>query len=74
MSRHLRKLLRQIEAVEVIQLQPGDRLVLRVPETTTTTEAERLREVLTPRLPGEFVILPRSIGLEVLRPIGDPKP
>jgi hypothetical protein len=55
-------------AVEVLELQPGDVLVLRVDDDTTADDAARLREVLEPRLP-PFVILPRRIGLEVVRPL-----
>lgn len=68
MTRRIRQLLKRATAIEVLRLEPGDVLLVIVPDPISAQDAAALRDVLTPKLPAEFVILPRSIGVEVLRP------
>lgn len=63
-----RRLLKSATAVEVLQLRPGDVLAVYVPDGTTQATANALRDALAPRLPVEFLVLPRAISLETIRP------
>jgi hypothetical protein len=64
----------QIEDVKRLDVQPGDRLLVKVPATFTAPEVARLAEVLRSELGDgiKFVIAPAGIDVSVIRPVGEP--
>lgn len=59
------------ESVKVVDLRPGDRLVMMFPHRVSMVEAERLRVVLDEWAPGYGVLLlDGGTSLEVLREAG----
>lgn len=60
--------------VEVHELRPGDRLVLRVPGVVTQETADRLRAQIEARFPGHVaVVLGDGMTLDVVRPADQPE-